>query len=210
MKNIPLYFLSIILLVGCATQKSEPDESIPYPVSMSLFPVLGDTIEIDEVIVSALFYVLPDGTVEDVALTDRIISPEWDAMAVDSMKKWKFSKLPASSDPNGIWLRRVIKVQFEEPTIMDLAYIRVDELAVADSLYSTFTSRSNFSQIFDRNSFHPFPYTFEIERDQNISRFPEHVRLELRKLKINNYTKPIRLNNQYLIFQRIESVIPNS
>jgi hypothetical protein len=210
MKKSFLYFISIILLGGCATPSIAPDESIPYPVSMALFPILDGNISIEEVTVNALFYVLADGTVEEVALTDHVISPEWDAAAIDSMKKWKFSKLPSNMDPDGIWLRRVIKVQFEEPNIMDLVFITLDDSTVADSLYSTFNSRSNFIRLFEQSDIHKFTYEFGIERDQNIAKYPEHVRLELRKLKINNYTRPIRLNNRFLIFQRIETQLPNS
>lgn len=210
MKKLAFYSIFIILLGGCVAQKSPPNESIPYPISMALFPVLGDEIAVDEVIVTALFYVLADGKVDEVVLTNQIINPEWDAAAVDSMKKWQFSRLPSNMDTEGIWLRRVIKVQFEEPNVMDLAYITINDSTVADSLYTTLNSRSNFIRLFDQSVSHPFSYEFEIERDQNIAKYPEHVRLELRKLKINNYTKPIRLNNQFLIFQRIQPVLPNS
>jgi hypothetical protein len=210
MKKLAFYIVIIVLLGGCVTQKKTPDESIPYPISMALFPILSDEIAVDEVIVTALFYVLADGSVDEVVLTNQIINPEWDAAAVDSMKKWQFSRLPSNMDPDGIWLRRVIKVQFEEPNIMDLAFITLDDSTVADSLYSTLNLRSNFIRLFDQSISHPFMYEFEIIRVQNIAKYPEHVRLELRKLKINNYTKPIRLNNQFLIFQRVEPERPNS
>lgn len=210
MRNLVVYSIPLLLISGCISQRTIPDENIPYPVTMALFPVLEDSKGVNEVTITALFYILPDGTVDDVAITGPILNPEWDSAAIDSMKRWHFSKLPQGMNQEGAWLRRIVKVHFEEPTVMDLVILAVNDPQIADSLYAGLGSRSNLKRLFGVVENHDFTYKLTVENNQNIAKYPEHVRLELRKLRINNYTKPIRLNDQYLIFQRVETQVPNS
>lgn len=203
MRNFLLF--SILIVAGCSSRGViGPDPSIPYPVTMALFPVLEEPGALDNIMLDVLFYVRHDGIVEDVALAKPAISSSWDAAAIDSMKKWVFTRPPSHLTENGIWLRRTVKVEFEEPMIMDLVALYVNDEAVADSLFRRFHWRTDLQRDFADPGAHDFSYQVQVERDINISRYPDHVRNELKKLKINGYTRPIRVDRQYVIFQRLE------
>jgi len=201
----PLTLIALLMVIGCSSSRTHFDASAPYPIKMALFPVIAEAPD-EEVTLSVLFYLNKDGKVLDVSLASEGISPEWNAAAVDSMRKWTFSKPPQPFKDEGMWVRRSVKVFFEDPIIMNIARIAIPNAAQADSVYATLTYRSKLVDLFKDASKHHFPYTLEIEYDQNLGVYPDHIRNELKKLRIYTYTRPLKLDTDYVIFQRLDSL----
>lgn len=172
---------------------------------MALFPLVEDVPKKD-LTLTVLFYLDKDGGVMDAALASDGLSQEWNAAAIDSMKKWKFSKPPQNLTTNGVWVRRSVRVYFEEPVIMNLVSIAIPDSALADSVYASLNYRSKLNELFRDPSRHSFPFTITIEYDQNLGVYPDHVRNELKKLRLYTYTKPLKLDNYYVIYQRLDSL----
>lgn len=203
-----LLIIALLVVIGCSSSRTNFDQSTPYPVKMALFPVLAEAPD-EDVTLSVLFYLDKDGDVLDVALASEGISPDWNAAAIDSMKKWTFTKPPQNLVDEGIWVRRSVKVFFEDPIIMNLASIAIPDATTADSVYATLNYRSKLEELFTDSSKHNFPYTMEVEYDQNLGVYPDHVRNELKKLRIYTYTKPLKLDNYYVIYQRLDTLRTN-
>ncbi len=196
----------MLLLVGCASnQRNTPDSSVPYPIKMALFPALEE-IPNEDITLTVLFNLDSKGHVVDVAMVGPGLNPAWNAAALDSMRKWQFSTPPSIYGNADIWIRRGVKVQFEEPVFMDLVSLTIPDKTIADSVYATLRYRSRLIDLFEDHSKHDFAYSYIVERDFNIGRYPDHVRNELRKLRINSYTKPIQLDQYYVIFQRLDTL----
>jgi hypothetical protein len=200
-----MFFIALIVVIGCSSQRNNFDQSVPYPVKMALFPALAEAPKKDFSL-TVLFYLNQDGNVLDVALAGDGISPEWDAAAIDSMRKWVFSKPSQIDNQEGIWVRRTVKVQFEDTVIMNLVSVSIPNESVADSVYATLTYRSKLEELFEDPTKHAFPYTYSAVYDQNLGVYPDHVRNELKKLRIFNYTKPIKLDSYYVIYQRLDTL----
>lgn len=199
-----LLFIALLIIVGCSSSRNF-DQSAPYPVKMALFPVVEDAPK-DDLTLTVLFYLDKEGGVMDAALASEGLTPEWNAAAIDSMKKWVFSKPPQNLAENGVWVRRSVKVFFDEPVVMNLVSIAIPDVAVADSVYATLNYRSKLDELFRDSSRHVFPYTMTVEYDQNLGVYPDHIRNELKKLRLYTYTKPLKLDNYYVIYQRLDSV----
>ena len=201
-----MFFVLMLVLVGCGTQQRfAPNDSVPYPIEMALFPVLSDPPE-DDVVLTVLFYIGHEGQVLDVALAQPGVSPTWDAAAIDSMKTWRFTNPPRYDDSDGVWVRRSVKVQFEEPYVLDLVTLKMDTQEIADSVFSTLRYRSRFIDLFEDSSNHNFNYAYSLERGVNVGRYPDYVRTELRKLRINSYTRPIQIDHNFVIIQRVDTL----
>ncbi len=200
-----LIIIALLVVFGCSSSRTNFDESAPYPVKMALFPLIADAPD-EDIILSVLFYLDKQGEVLDVALASEGITPEWNAAAIDSMRKWTFSKPPQNLVDEGIWVRRSVRVFFDDPVIMNLASITIPEAAMADSVYAALTYRSKLDELFTDSSKHNFPYTLEVQYDQNLGVYPDHIRNELKKLRLNTYTKPLKLDNYYVIYQRIDTL----
>jgi TonB family protein len=204
MKNIIVIML--ILFAGCCGgRQTVIPEDTPDVISMTSLPPQGAGLHDVPLRLNVYFHLLTDGSVADVNLQSTSGDPVWDAAAIDSMKQWRFTPLAPGSPSGGRWIRRTILVQIQEPIVLTLGELVVDSKEEADSLYAQLRRGVNFFTLAKRTE---EGETTEIGRfigDVDIARFPEQVRSEVRKLRVNSFTQPIRVGNMYVIYQRFEN-----
>jgi TonB family protein len=201
-----IIILMLVLLAGCcgSRQVTIPEDS-PDIISMTALPPYAYSLREIQLRLIVFFHLMDDGSVADVRLQSTSGDSEWDAAAIDSMKQWRFTELSPTSPPGGRWIRRAIVVQVQEPIVMTLGELVTDRKEEADSLYALLRSGIDFYTLAKRIREGTTTETGRFIGDVDIARFPEQVRNEVRKLRVNRFTHPIRVGDKYVIYQRFEN-----
>ncbi|MBX2990142.1 MAG: hypothetical protein KF749_03130 [Bacteroidetes bacterium] len=189
-----------VMLWGC-THTRPLDVPHPELVRISSLPSFSSFIYKDKLTLSVLFRVVEDGTIAEVKMLGSSGDPRWDAVAIDSMKHWRFHPLAGECPPDGIWVRNALVVQVEEQVVMALAGLTAPDERGADSLYALLEQGVPFEALARDEGETP---GFSAPASRNIAQFPRKVRDEVRKLRVGNFTKPIRVGERYVIYQRFE------
>jgi TonB family protein len=136
---------------------------------------------------------LKDGTVENV----RILGPSgdggWDSLAVQAIKQWRYAIPRREGVPIDIWFRQLVVVQIQEPVEMTLGELASSSQREADSLYASLEKGAVLDTLFKRRLV-----------TVNIMRYPQHVRETLKRLREDDYTRPLRLGERYIIYKRFK------
>jgi TonB family protein len=207
MKSL-LICLSVIVLtlIGCATSSQTPSPSEqPEIVNMTSLPPVAPNFPTNGLKLNILFHVKGDGSVTEAKMLGSSGDPAWDRAAVDSMKLWRFTPKPLDGSSTGQWIRNTIILQLQELTVLTLGELAVGNQQGADSLYSLLQNGSDFDalmkQIGQGSSASFGRYIGAVD----IARYPKHVRDALRKLGVNDFTRPIRIGSKYTIYKRYQS-----
>jgi TonB family protein len=181
----------LLLLIGCRPADHGADPSDREVVVVSTLPRLSPVISPSGLVVNALFRVLDDGAVADVRLLGSSGEPDWDRAAIDSMKRWRFAPARDGSSPNGLWIRKKVVVQPHESIVMTLGELSAATRDEADSLYLLLQQRTNLDTLFVASLV-----------TTDIGRYPSHVRDELKRLRENGVTRPLRVGGRFVIYKR--------
>ncbi len=196
-------FALLLFLSGCAAPRvatgPEPSTELilltPLPPLTSYATAFGTKL-------SALFHVLPDGITKDVALLSSSGDPEWDRLALDSLKQWRFTPR-VEKDTADRWIRYAIVVQVQEPVVMQLAEMLVPTEQKADSLYALLKDGADFETLARETLTGGTEGTWRTAEPVNLARFPARVKQVLSTLRPDHFTEPIRLGLVYVIFKRL-------
>ena len=198
-------FILLLFILGC-TPLPELVESpaVPAVISMSSLPPLTETSQGAIPEFSAIFLIRKDGTVDEVKLLSTSGDPNWDRAAIDSLKNWRFTSPPDDIAVNGRWIRYRIRIEIEDPLYLNLGEIVAFSKEEADSLYQILKKGEDFLTIADQIR---EGTTTEIGMHLgtvNIAQYPEHVRNTLRNLRVNRFTRPIKVGDTYVIYKKFE------
>lgn len=201
----PAIILLIGLFAGCAgpRQTIGPPES-PEAVSITQLPPLTSPSTANGLKLNVLFLVRKDGTVSDVKMLGSSGDTDWDMAAADSMRQWRFSVIPRDTSTSERWIRNTIVVQVQAPVLLALGELVATSKREADSLYALLEKGIVFSSLAKQIR---EGTTTEMGRylgTTDISRYPRHVRDELRKLTVDGVTHPLRVGTSYVIYKRYD------
>jgi TonB family protein len=193
----------LLFLAGC-TGVQMLDTAVPRQelMSVSSVPAFAPGGFSGHLKLKAMFRVLSDGTVAEVVLLNSSGSSEWDSAAVDSMKQWRFTTLLNNDDSLGHWIRYSLVVITEEPMVMVLGEIAIAGKQKADSLYALLASGVEFDSMAKQIGTGSPSAQCRFLGETGIARFPQSVRDELRKLRMNDFTRPLKRGDSYVIYMR--------
>ena len=200
---IVVLFAVAMIFYGCSTtQQAESNADQPEIISMTSLPPVAPNFPTNGLRLKILFHISGSGSVMDVKLLSSSGDPDWDHTAIDSMKQWRFAATNIDSLSSGRWIRNTIVLQVQEPLVLTLGELTVDNQSMADSLYSLLQNGSNFDaiskQVLPGGSAPIGRFIGAVD----IARYPKHVRDELRKLVLNDCTHPLRIGSKFTIFKR--------
>ena len=196
--------IAAFLLCGCATvqplfvpdifpQLIKQEPLPPWP-----FPTVGQEVTLDIKI-----RIGSDGSVKDVSFLTPSLSKEWNALALDKMREWKFSPAIVDGHPMALWIRQTIRMRFEEASYLRLAEIVCPDQHTADSVYALLDGGAPFdslARVFSTSSFHA---EGGFLGDVDLRTLPLFVRRELENLRTDHFTSPILLGRNYVIYKRL-------
>jgi TonB family protein len=188
--------LSIILplLVGCGGthETTVPTESVEL-LSMAPLPRVVLATYQSGIRLNVLMHIREDGTVEHVKMLGSSGDEEWDSLAMQSMKQWRYSPYRRAGVPVDIWFRQVVVVQIQEPVVLTIGEIVCSSLDEADSLHVLLDAGTGPDSLFRRTL-----------RTFDIVRYPQNVREALKRLDPGDYTSPLRRGEEYVIYKRFD------
>ncbi len=198
-----IFLLCLVFLAGCSCfQHTTENNTAPQLLFQYPLPAVPNRIFISDfkpvIKIEMNLYILEDGSVGQVKFIKGIGDEVWDSLAAESVLKWKYS--PAHVDHHNvkIWLRQTAVVQLQNPKYLVLAEIICPTQVEADSIYISLENGKDF------NGFTAMP-----DDDKNvdlgkvdINLFPQNISAELAYLEKDQYTKPLKYGDKYVIFKR--------
>ena len=210
MKRLISYVPILLLFAGCGTtQVREPSHDQPEVISMAPLPAFPLVFPGGGLKFTVLLHVLEDGSVGEATMVGTSGVAEWDALAVQSIKHWKFNPAHQNGVTVASWLRQAIIVQVQEPIIEFLGELVLPRREMADSLYGLLKSGISFETLAKQSE--------SASRDHcgylgavDIAIFPKHIREQLKTLAIDDVTAPMRIGEDYVIYKRFKKDGPKA
>jgi TonB family protein len=191
------------VLAGCASlPMPEAPDTLPQLIYQVPLPAWPHPAVIQDVPLELMIRVAADGSVSNASLVTSSGNTEWDTLALAAVRQWRFS--PARNGPTPIptWIRQKVRVHFEAPSLMTLRELTFADQQFADSLYVLLQLGSPFDSL---------ARTFSVSKSRarggflgeiDIRAYPSHIRRTLSSLHAGEFTKPLPLGDQFVIFKR--------
>lgn len=198
-----LILLVGVLLTGCvATQQSNAPADQPELISMAPLPRILSVVPMEGFRLNVLLHVAEDGTVTEVRMLGSGGTPEWDSLAAQSIKKWRFTVPRRDGVPASLWIRKAVIVRIQERIVRNIGELVSATQHEADSLYSLMRAGADFDSlsrhIRGRVSGEHGEYLGAVD----LAVFPQHVREVLQKLREDEITLPLRVGDRFVIYKR--------
>lgn len=196
-------------LIGCGTvrQAGGPVEP-PELIKMTPLPTISSTIPWTGLKLILMLHVMKDGTVGDVRMVESSGIPEWDTLAIQSIRQWQFLPGRYEGTPADLWIRQPVVVKPREAATLTLGEIVSETREGADSLHAMLERGEEFESLATRYSIAPSRAQGGFLGTVDIAIYPQHVRNELQRLRQGEYTPPIRVGDRYYIYRRYRGTIP--
>jgi len=195
----------LIMLIGC-TASRQTDVPIEQPelISTAPLPPLASVSSAGGLNLRVLLHVMEDGTVADAKLLESSEDSGWDSLALQSMKQWRYTAPRRNGAPSNIWVRQLVVVQVQEPIVMTLGELVSSNRQKADSLYSLIENGADFDALVKQITGVSSSEEGGFRGAVDIAMYPRHVRDQLKKLREDQVTRPLRVGLNYVIYKRFK------
>ncbi len=203
-----LFFIfCIAVFSGCSSIQTLKNEiKQPELLKQHPLPLIPQKIYKPNLELISDMLIAEDGSVQNAKLLKSSGDKEWDALAVQSMLKWKFTSPMYNGKKIKLLIRRKIKIQFAEPEMMNLAEIVFNDLRMADSVYEALSNGASFDEMVSKYSISSSKVRSGIIGEVNIQNYSRDVAAVLSKLKEDKISKPIKYGEYYIIFKRLRKI----
>lgn len=203
MKNLVFVLL---FAGGCAAiPLSEGPDTLPVLIVQAPLPAVEGSYAINPLRLELKMYVGRDGAVQKASFVMSSGNADWDARALNEIRKWKFLPATVAGKPVPIWINQGIIVRFQEPLVMTLAEIVVPDRAAADSVYELLMGGADFPTLARTLSVGSTRDGDGTLGSVDIRTFPYFIQEQLEQLKVGTVTAPIHLGQQFVIYKRLSA-----
>lgn len=200
-----MIFILLVLFAGCstipqsdlATDQPELISSVPLPSYPASIPPQGLRMNV-------LMHIMKDGTVANVRILGSSGDIEWDSLAAQSMKQWRYSSPRQSGNLVNLWMRQLVVVQIQQPIMRVLGALVSSSKREADSLYALLEGGTKFETLAHHEGSLSPAANGKYLGSVDISSYPRPVRDELRKLREDEVSRPVRIGEKYIIYKRFK------
>ena len=190
--TIGVFPVIILLFTGCSvTQRMEAPETRLELIEMTPLPAIESPALAAGVKMNVLLHVLQDGTVENVKMLGSSGDAAWDVLALESIRHWRYAAPRRDGVPVDAWFRQLVVVQIQEPIVMNIGESLFASQREADSAYVLLEKGMDLDALFKSSV-----------GSVNIMNYPQQVRDQLKRLKEDETTRPLRLGDKYVIYKR--------
>jgi TonB family protein len=179
------------------TDASHPHLLIQYPL-----PIVPESISRPYFELDIILFVLNDGSVEKARFIRGSSDASWDSLAIETIKRWRFAPARIDNQPISTWYRLRTTVKYANPQYLSLAEILCTTVEEADSVHEALKKGQDFGELVMQYSVDPSREANGLLGEVDINRYPENIRQKLERLKIDDFTKPIKYGDLYVIFKR--------
>ena len=144
-----------------------------------------------------------DGSVKDVSFLTPSLSKEWNKLALEKIREWKFSPAIVDGRPVGLWIRQTLRMRFEEASYLRLAEIVCPDQQTADSVYALLEAGAPFDSLARAFSTSSSRTDGGFLGDVDLRTLPLFVRHDLQRVRTDHFTSPIFLGRNYVIYKSL-------
>ena len=200
-----LVIAALLLVGGCSSlPQAETPDTLPKLVYQTPLPPWPAEMPNRQISVDVKFLIAADGSVRRAELLTPTRFKAWDKEAVDELLKWRFAPATVDGKPIMLWIKQTVYMRFEEPLIMTLAEIVCPSSVLADSVYQMLSSGTAF-EILARNFSTAESRTSGGSLGSlNIRTLPISIQDQLTKLREGEFTRPLPLGNDFVIYKRLK------
>jgi TonB family protein len=196
--------LIALLFCSCTTLRPpEAPDTLPeliYQVPLPPWPttafVQGSTLEL-------MLRVTSDGSVHSAHLLTPTGYTDWDSLALEVIRQWRFSPARMGTQPIPCWIQQKVRVRFEPPEPMVLAELVCSDRSRLDSLYVLLMEGTPFDSLARIHSVAASRDKGGFLGEIDARSFPAHVRRRLTALQVGDITNPLILGRNVAIFKRL-------
>jgi TonB family protein len=205
MKKIISIFLCG-LIIGC-TSSHEADKlsNLPVLVEQEVLPALPPSISIAELKIVVRMEIDEKGEVAQAHFLEGSGETEWDSLALQSIKKWKFDPARFDDKPVKRWIVQRATVKSEKPFFISLAEIVCETNEKANKVLAILKECKDFSQLAKEVPLEPSKNESVVLGKIDVNKFPSRISSVLKKLGVGQFTSPIEYNKQFVIFKRMQN-----
>jgi TonB family protein len=150
--------------------------------------------------------VTSDGSVHSAHLLTPSGYTDWDSLALEVVRQWRFSPARMGTRPVPCWIQQKVRVRFEPPEPITLAELVCPDRLLVDSLHALIVEGASFDSL-------ARIYSVAASRDKggflgeiDARSFPAHVRQRLTALRVDDITSPLIVGRNVAIFKRLRRI----
>jgi len=194
--------IAAFLLCGCATvQPTYVPDTYPQLIKQEPLPPWPFRIVEQEVTMDIKIRIGSDGSVKDVTFLTPSLSKEWNDLALEKIREWKFSPAIVDGRPVALWLHQTLRMRFEEASYLRLAEIVCPDQRTADSVYALLDAGAPFDSLARVFSTSGSREQGGFLGDVDLRTLPLFVRHDLQRVRTDHFTSPILLGRDYVIYK---------
>jgi hypothetical protein len=204
--KLSVIIICLGILSGCSSVQQSTNNQAPVLIVQYPFPFIPASICKPNYLLVADLLIMEDGSVSEVKLQNSSSSKEWDAIAISTIKTWKYTPLKIGDKPVSCWVHQKMKVSIAEPVIYFLAAILCSTSDQADSIYRYLMDGYNFKEAAKDFSALPIQGDNYELGEVDIYQYPEFIRHNIMNLSEGEFTRPLKYDDSYIIFQRVKKM----
>jgi TonB family protein len=199
-----LILIAALFLCGCAT--------IPPVFAPDVFPQLVQQEPLppwpfpsvdQEVALEIKIRIGSDGDVKDVSFLTPSLSREWNALALEKIRRWKFSPAIVDGRPVALWIRQTLRMRFEQAAYLRLAEIVCPDETTADSVLALLERGAPFDSLATVFSVSASRSQGGFLGDVDLRTLPLVIRHKLERLPTNDFSSPLSLGRNFVIYKSL-------
>ncbi len=197
--------LACLLLLGCAgsTLPTYLDQTPQIVETTALPPLPISMVQKKEVILEVKLHVGADGSVRDLIWTSSSRNHEWDSLAAKRIMTWKYTPAAKEGKNIPVWVRQSVRVVTVATETLLLSEIVSADKATADSVYAMLKGGADFEEMARKYSSSSTAEHGGYMGKVNLSVFPLAVTDQLSRLQEEDFTAPVRVGDNFVIYKRV-------
>lgn len=190
--TIAIVSITLLFLAGCGgtQQVAVPTERLEL-ICMTPLPPISLSSYATEMRLIVVMHILQDGTVENMRMLGSSGDSDWDSLALQVMRQWRYARPRRDGVPIDVWIHQPLLIQVQEPIVMTVGELVSASLREADSLCLLLEKATDLDPLFKQAI-----GTFDIVK------YPPNVRDQLKRLSRGENTRPLRVGDKYVLYKR--------
>jgi TonB family protein len=200
-----ILIICCIVWAGCSTgQPPEVSYILPQLIERTPLPALPINVGSQRIELAVKLKILENGTVGRASLLTSSGSADWDSLATNALKSWRFSPARFNGKPIALWVSQRIIVVPTDPEYIDIAAILCRSREQADSIHQALIEGEDWEKCSQRFSATPL-FQNERSRRVEINCYGDVIRKSLRRLSIGEFSEPLSFGDTFVIFKRVNN-----
>lgn len=203
-KLLPCALVLTFFYVGCAIFGQGSSDIVPPTlIQKTALPSPPPSVISSDFSLRIHLLISKEGDVLNAQLENSSGDAGWDSAAVKSILLWKYSPATLNGKPIQLRIFQVAHVVSASPVMMMISEIVLATHFEADSVYASLLAGTGFDSLARRYSISATAKMGGVIGSVDIHTFGEEIQNELQKLEVGQFTSPLRVGQNYIIYKRL-------